>query len=188
MHGDLNTGLVQGQRGAGDFPQRLVTAGGNGQRVDVQDRVVPPVVLHQGRSGEAGGAVVDGRDDAELRMLGEGDIGLAERAPVAGRRCVGCQGGIERGVDLVAGLAQQLDCSARTAGSVTFPIGQRVQRRLVRNGVEIEPFQHPCAGREVLRVRGDDAVGGVVAEGEIGQHVVVAGHDGAIRGGLGCRG
>lgn len=131
---------------------------------------MPPAVLHQGKSGEAGGTVVDRRDDAELRMFGEGDIGLADRAPTAGRRCVGCQRGIERGVhvDSVAGLAQQLDCSARTALPVTFLMGQRLQRRLVRNGVEIEPFQHPRAGREVFRVRGDDAVDGVVAEGEIG--------------------
>lgn len=56
----------------------------------------------------AGNTVVDGRDNAELRMLDEGDVGLTERAAVAGWCRVRHQHRIESGaqVDPVAGCAQ----------------------------------------------------------------------------------
>ncbi|MFF7381570.1 hypothetical protein [Streptomyces griseoluteus] len=127
---------------------------------------------YQGEFDEAGGAVVDGCDDAELGMLGEGDIGFIPGGPFAGdRRIEGGQCGIERGVhvDPVAGVAQQLDGSGRAALSVTFLVGRRVHRFLVRDGMEVEPLQHPGAGGEAPGVRGDDAVAGVVAEGQVGR-------------------
>lgn len=52
-----------------------------------------PAVLFQEPTAERAGAVIGGGDDAELRVLGEGDVGFYARGPVTGRsRFVGRRG------------------------------------------------------------------------------------------------
>lgn len=106
LHRDLQPRTVHGHSGVGDFPQRLDAIGGRGERVDVQARVVLPAVLHQREPAEAGDTVVEGCGDAELRVIGEGDVWFAKRTAVAYLCRVGHQCRVKRGVDidLVAAL------------------------------------------------------------------------------------
>ncbi|MFE3548136.1 hypothetical protein ACFXN2_05595 [Streptomyces kronopolitis] len=66
-------------------------------------------MLFQEPTADRAGAVIGGGDDAELRRLGERDVGVDRQGPVTGRSRFGGQRGVERGmyVDLVAGLAQR---------------------------------------------------------------------------------
>ncbi|MFF9922583.1 hypothetical protein ACIQJ8_33035 [Streptomyces globisporus] len=48
-----------------------------------------PAVLHQREPAEAGYTVVEGCDDAELGVIGEGDVWCTERTAVAHRCRVG---------------------------------------------------------------------------------------------------
>lgn len=135
LHCDLEPRTVQGHRGVGDFSQRLDAIGGRGERVDVQARVVPPAVLHQREPAEAGDTVVEGCDDAELRVIGEGDVWFTKRTAVAYLCRVGRQCRVKCGVHIIVMPESQQEKASDLADRIRTTLGEKLAK--YRNNLDM---------------------------------------------------